>query len=57
MKLKNILPPVFLVLCLAAAAVVVVTRPSFSNTPLQGFTLYIVQTTYPSSGDPIQTAT
>jgi hypothetical protein len=55
MNLKTILGPAFLVLCLAAAGLVVATGPA--KPTMQGFTLYISQTTYPVDGAPIPTAT
>lgn len=56
MKLKGIAAAGFLVLSLAAAALVVAMHGS-SKPPLTGFTLYMTQTSYPFNGDPIYTAT
>lgn len=55
MKLKTLLPLFFLALCLAAAGLVVGMRRV--KPAMRGFTLYITQTSYPSTGAPIQTAT
>ena len=56
MTVKSISGPAFLVLCLAAAGLVVAMhqRP---KQPLLGFTLHITQTSYPANGAPIHTAT
>jgi hypothetical protein len=56
MKLKSILAPAFLVLCLAAAGFVVGMRRTPAKPQMHGFTLYITQTTYPSNGAPFPTA-
>lgn len=57
MKVRNLVAPIFLVVCLGAAVLVVATRRQASGRPLQGFTLYITQTSYPSSGSTFVTAT
>ena len=56
MTLKGILAAAFLVLSLAAVALVVAMRGT-PKPPLTGFTLYITQTSYPADGAPIYTAT
>lgn len=58
MKLKTILGPAFMVLCMAVAGLVVATRGKGPVQPsMQGFTLYISQVTYPVDGVPVPTAT
>jgi len=56
MTLKGILAAAFLVLSLAAVALVVAMRGT-TKPRLTGFTLYITQTSYPADGAPIYTAT
>lgn len=56
MTIKSVLASAFLVLTLAAASMVVAMRGT-AKPPMRGFTLYITQTSYPSDGAPIQTAT
>ena len=57
MKLKSILWASFLVLCIASAGVLVGMRRSPAKRPLQGFTLYITHTAYPSNRPSFVTAT
>lgn len=57
MRFRNILGPVFFVLCMAGAGLVVATRSPSAKPPLQGFTLYLTQTAYPSDGAPFLSAT
>jgi hypothetical protein len=57
MRLKAILAIAFLAACLTAAGLVVGMRRGVTVRPMQGFTLYISQTSYPETGDPIHTAT
>jgi hypothetical protein len=56
MTLKGILAAAILVVSLAAVALVVAMRGT-PKASLTGFTLYITQTSYPSNGQPIYTAT
>ena len=56
MTLKGVVAAAFLVLSLAAAALVIAMRGT-PKPPLTGFTLYITQTSYPADGKPIFTAT
>jgi hypothetical protein len=56
-KLKSILWASFLVLCMASVVVLVGMRRSPAKRPLQGFTLYITQTAYPSDRAPFVSAT
>jgi len=56
-KLKSILWASFLVLCMASASLLVGMRGSTAKPPLQGFTLYITQTAYPSDRAPFLSAT
>lgn len=56
MNLRSILPLSFLVLCLASAGVQV-GRRNPAKPAMQGFTLHITQTTYPSTGAPFLSAT
>jgi hypothetical protein len=48
-KLKSFLWASFLVICMASVVVLVGMRRSPAKKPLQGFTLYITQTAYPSN--------
>jgi hypothetical protein len=57
MKTKSILAPAFLVLCLGVAGLLVVIRGKTNKPAMQGFTLFIEQIAYPSSGAPILSAT
>jgi hypothetical protein len=55
MKFRSVLVPTFFVLCLGVAGYIVArVRPV---QPRQGFTLHITQTSYPSEGAPIFSAT
>lgn len=55
MKFRNVLLPLFFVLCLGVAGYIVArVRPVKAR---QGFTLYITQTAYPKDREPILTAT
>ena len=56
MTLRNLFVPVFLILSLAGVGLIIATRGT-TKPPLNGFTLFITQTSYPSTGSPIQTAT
>lgn len=57
MKLKSILWPSFLLLCMAAAGFAVAMRSGSPKPPMRGFTLFMTQTTYPSNGEPFLSAT
>ncbi len=56
MNLRDLAGPVFFVLCLAVAGLIVAMRGTPKAAPLQGFTLYITQTAYPSDRAPFVSA-
>lgn len=57
MRFKGFLGPAFLMLCMAGAGLVVAMRSPTAKPQLQGFTMYLTQTAYPSDGAPFLSAT